>query len=93
MGADEHAEGRAEQLTFRMEVCSVATPEARRSEHHGPPLRLGLLPGVGDTIHLQPGRVEQGQQTALVARLQRGLELASADKPTQEFVGRNSPRR
>ena len=59
-------------------------PRAARSEHHGPPLRFGLLPGVGDAVNLQPSRVEQAQQTALVAQLHRGLELDSNSLARQQ---------
>ena len=59
----------------------MATPEAHRSEHHGPLLSLGLLPGVGDAVNLQPGRVEQGQQITLVAELNGGVVAGFGRSP------------
>jgi hypothetical protein len=55
----------------------VADVARLRSEHDGPPLCLGFLPGVRNTVDLQSGRVEQGQQTTLLAQLKWWPQLAS----------------
>ncbi len=73
-GGHECAGGRLKRANpAASQMCGVASPQgSATSEHHGPSLRVGLLPSVGDAVNLQPGRVERGQQITLVAELNGG---------------------